>query len=138
MQRKARHCAQKTQKLNSRLASAPFSILTLLDVAGLACGRLQHKRLFRHYNPAHRVSDDSNQPKKRADKPDNAYEGNIHIEVFSEARADAGNFACLARAYQPFARDHAGHALSAIGAKLRIILNDLATIVAVHRVPLSG
>lgn len=88
--------------------------------------------LFRHYDPSNDVPKKSDAGAKGGNEPHDTDERYIYIEVFGQAKADAGNLAAFARANQALARDDTTDSRTAVGADIRVILNRLAAVVTVH------
>src|SRR5512138_774737 len=85
-----------------------------------------------HYDPADQVSENSRAREDHHEQPDQADECHVQIQVFGDTCADASDFTILARAHKPLAGGYSAHPNSAIGADIGVVLNDLATVVAVH------
>ena len=65
-------------------------------------------------------------------QPDQADNGHINVKELSESQADAGDFTSNAWPHQAFACQDCAHTSAAVGTKVSVILNYLATVVAIH------
>src|SRR6266567_8609772 len=95
--------------------------------------RLQHIWLFRHYDPRDQVADETYTSHERSNQPYYPHNGYIYVEILRHAHADTGDFAAFSRTNQALAGNHAADTGSAVSADIGIVLDGLATIVAVHK-----
>lgn len=112
-------------------SSQQLSIRGLLLPRGHVNG--EQVRLLRHDNPGNNVTEKPDASAKCSDEPHHTDEGHIKIKIFSEAQAHTGNFASFARANEALAGEDGANASTAIRADVRVILNGLTTVVAVHK-----
>src|SRR5438552_5697769 len=95
--------------------------------------RLKQIWLFWHDDPGDQVADETYPRHERSNQPHYPNNGHIDIEILRHAHADTGNFASFARTNQALAGNHAADTGSAVSADIGIVLDGLATIVAVHK-----
>src|SRR5437763_8678353 len=93
-------------------------------------------RLARHHDPRDHIRQKTCAAENRDEHPDEADQRDVKIEVFREAKANPGNSTAVTWTHQALPpRWGAGHTFAAISAKIGVVLNDLAAIVAIHLEP---
>jgi hypothetical protein len=95
-------------------------------------------RFFRHDYPGDGIGKQTNAGHHGSNQPYYAYEGDVEVEVFSNARADSRNFAARPRTDETLASDYAPDSLATICAMIGVVLDYFATVVAVHDSLLTG
>src|SRR5215472_56548 len=90
---------------------------------------------FRHHDPGSNVGNHAKQSEQRAHQPDDPNQGYVKIEVLGESKTNAGNLTPVARSHESPPGHHTGQAFAAVCAKMRIIRNHFAAVVAVHEFP---
>lgn len=91
--------------------------------------------LIGHEDPCDQVRDKAAATEESDNQPQHANQGYVEIEVLGEARADARNFPSRLWTDEPTTTLYRTDPLAAIGAKISVILNDFAAVVAIHIVP---
>src|SRR5262249_27220046 len=104
----------------------------ILDFLGLGLWGREQTWFFRHHDPGCNVGDHAKQSEERAHQPDDPDQGYVKIEVLRESKTNARNLAPVSRSHESPAGHHAGQAVAAVCAKMRIVGDHLAAIVAIH------
>ena len=95
-------------------------------------GCRQRLWLLGHDDPGDQVSNDSCACEDYDQKPDQADQCHVQIQIFGDASSDTGDFAVLPRTNEAFAGGYSADPNSTIGTDVGIVLNDFATVVAIH------
>src|SRR5258707_7890822 len=95
--------------------------------------RLKQIWLFRHDDPGNQVADETYTGHERSNQPHYPNNGHIYVEILRHAHADSSDFAAFSGTNQALAGNHAADTSSAVSADIGIVLDGLATIVAVHK-----
>src|SRR5579864_719077 len=89
----------------------------------------------RHHNPRDRISEESDPGHYRDDQPNQPHQGDVQVKVLRQPEAHAGNLPAHTRTHQAVSRRYCTHSYATIGTDIRIVLNHLSAIIAVHSVP---
>src|SRR5215831_11970059 len=104
----------------------------ILHFLGLGLWGRKQTWFFRHHDPGSNVGDHTKQSEQRAHQPDDPNQGYVKIEVLGESKTNAGNLTPVARSHESPPGHHTGQAFAAVCAKMRIVRNHFAAVVAVH------
>lgn len=89
--------------------------------------------LFRHYDPGDHVSQEPNSRHDGRDQPYQTDDSHVDVEILGTPGAYARDLSANARPHQALAGRDRPDAGSAVGTDIGVILDGLATVVAVHR-----
>src|SRR6476659_4052515 len=92
----------------------------------------EHQVFLGHHYPGTRRGEQADPGHDSYHPPHQAHHGDIDVEVFGDAGADAGDGPPHARTNQALAGNYAAHADSAVSADIGIVLNNFPAIVTVH------
>src|SRR5437879_5276561 len=113
-------------------ARALLPALRVGDLLPCRCLCREHVWLLRHHDPGDRVRKQTNAGHHGSYEPHQTNDGHIHVKVFGNAQANAGDLPSFAGTNQPLASDHTAHTSAAVRANVGIILDGFSTIVTVH------
>src|SRR5437667_12906515 len=81
------------------------SVLRICDLLPCRCLCREHVWLLRHHDPGDRVRKQTNAGHHGSYEPHQTNDGHIHVKVFGNAQANAGDLPSFAGTNQPLASD---------------------------------